>query len=435
MSAEGSFKNSEVIRNTVFELHRFIIKTIQAVLILKLLSLADFGSYSLVNIWSLAVLPVFSLGFGLGLQYNVARKEYELEEILFSVLVVATCISIICHVVMLFILKANVLAIEGLNEFSLLRFAIVAIYASLRLKNSFLDLALKGKGEFSTFRLSSLVRIYVGLTLLGSLYFLALLNVSNLFVVLLVADLSKTVYILSRVGVVRLRLNNLFVNDSYRYGIKAWFGSLSQVANNKIDQIFASAFLSLEALGAYAFALNMMQFINFIPSAVSPVLLRHTIKTSKLEGIKVLFRVHRITFYVSGIGFVLYLLIFTPIVSVWFPEIPKVTFITVTLLVGPGVVFYSTTRRLLSKYISGKGRPELSSYIQLFGSIITLVMLIIFSGTGGGIWKFALANSLGFFTSVIVSIIFFRRLGIKAIFPLYNPILLKSDILLLLKRK
>lgn len=420
--------NKEVVKNSVLEVQRFILKAAQAVIILKFMSLADFGAYSMVNIWSIAVMPVFSFGFGIGVQYFMAKDGYETSEIFSTLLVVGIAISLSCHLFLFALLRLNVLSFTNFDFFSQVDLALIAVYSTLRLINMFFDLSLKGSGEFQIFRVSSLVRVYLLTISISLTGLLASLDIQMLLLFLMASEIAKLFYTVLKVRVKLSSFNFSFVRSSVSYGIKAWFGTLSQVANNKIDQIFASMFLGLESLGTYTFVLSLMQFMNFVPSAIAPVLLRNIIKSSESTGVANLARAHRITFAVTLLGLVGYLLILYPVFENWFEEISGREFILISSIIGPGILFYSTTRRLITKYISGIGRPEISSLTQVYGSLTTVLLLMLCTVIGVSIVNFAIANSLGFIVSVGVALYYFKIFTRESIYRLFDFAVLRSDI-------
>ena len=73
--------------------------------------------------------------------------------------------------------------------------------------------------------------------------------------------------LIARFGIARPRL--ALLGESFRFGARAWIGSLARFLNFRVDQIMV-AFLATEAtLGIYAVAVNCSELLLYVPGAVA----------------------------------------------------------------------------------------------------------------------------------------------------------------------
>jgi O-antigen/teichoic acid export membrane protein len=79
------------------------------------------------------------------------------------------------------------------------------------------------------------------------------------------------------IGTSRPRLDLLF--ESFRFGIRAWFGSLARFLNFRADQILMGFLAPEAALGVYAVAVNAGEILLYLPEATALALLPLTATT------------------------------------------------------------------------------------------------------------------------------------------------------------
>jgi O-antigen/teichoic acid export membrane protein len=69
------------------------------------------------------------------------------------------------------------------------------------------------------------------------------------------------------------RPQGVLLLDSFRFGVRAWFGSLSDTLNDRLDQILVGLIASQAVLGVYAVAVNSAEILLYLPGAAATAVL------------------------------------------------------------------------------------------------------------------------------------------------------------------
>jgi O-antigen/teichoic acid export membrane protein len=69
------------------------------------------------------------------------------------------------------------------------------------------------------------------------------------------------------------RPQGVLLLDSFRFGVRAWFGSLSDTLNDRLDQILVGLIASQAVLGVYAVAVNGAEILLYLPAAAATAVL------------------------------------------------------------------------------------------------------------------------------------------------------------------
>jgi O-antigen/teichoic acid export membrane protein len=69
------------------------------------------------------------------------------------------------------------------------------------------------------------------------------------------------------------RPDRALLGESIRFGLRAWFGSLSDALNDRLDQVITAFIASQAALGFYAVAVNASEILLYLPGAAATAVL------------------------------------------------------------------------------------------------------------------------------------------------------------------
>lgn len=67
--------------------------------------------------------------------------------------------------------------------------------------------------------------------------------------------------------------NRALLGEALRFGVRAWFGSLSDALNDRLDQIITAFIASQAVLGFYSVAVNASEILLYLPGAAATALL------------------------------------------------------------------------------------------------------------------------------------------------------------------
>jgi O-antigen/teichoic acid export membrane protein len=164
--------------------------------------------------------------------------------------------------------------------------------------------------------------------------------------------------------------------ELFRYGLPYYPGSLTQFFSYRVD-VYLIAFLIVgpaEPLGYYSMAVGLAEMVFFFPNAVATVFFPHVAGSSREDSDRQVATVSRVTFMVTGAaalalvpGAIVMICLVLPAFG---PSIPPL------LVLLPGVAALSVTK-VVAGYVSGIGRPGVTSYVNVLAFVLNIVANLI----------------------------------------------------------
>ncbi len=195
------------------------------------------------------------------------------------------------------------------------------------------------------------------------------------------------------------RFEWVWVKRLLSFGMRSYLGSLSWVANARIDQFVMSAFVSLELLGYYAVAASYAGILFPILAAFAMVLFPHVAAGSR-DAARNKIKVALTLNFVAACGGALLLGVIS------FYAIPLLFGSAFTPSIAPALILLCGTVLLSCNYVlsdglRGLGHPMIPSIGEMAGLIMTLVALSLLLPKWG-IEGAAVASLLSYGTSLLV---------------------------------
>ena len=208
-----------------------------------------------------------------------------------------------------------------------------------------------------------------------------------------------------------LKIDRKFIRQMLTYSMKVWFGDVSQLVNYRIDQFLIGAFLSSRELGIYTIAISVAGFTGIFANAVKTIMLPSVIARESLqekinETLK-FFKKYWIFSIFLHVIFALSLPILIPIV--FGNAYSESIIICQILIIGN---FFINAKTVLSGGVLGMGFPEILSYVEVIGMIISLILGILLIRING-LMGISTAISLAYFCQFLGLIIFAHKIGIS----------------------
>ena len=209
------------------------------------------------------------------------------------------------------------------------------------------------------------------------------------------------------------------------FGVKAIPGSLTDLANNRLDQLFIIPFLGFKALGFYAVAVT----VNFIPFQIGTALSSSTygqVRVASQRGERgVASQLIRRGFVTTGAAAIA--------VAVATPTVLPILYgrrfdpsVAPTLILLPGTIAWALT--LIATQIgNGINKPQYASIAQITGVVITITGLFIMVpryGVAGA----AIVSTVTYVARLAILLLLLRKNGITGTTP--RP----ADVAWLIKR-
>ena len=411
-------KNS--LGNLVTKLTIYPISFISSIVVARVLGPEQRGVFNYLIIVISFLIPIFSLGFGSGIIYNVSSKKYLPKDIFYSVIFIALLIGIIVCFLLIHLKNMNFLGSVG-NQLGNFEFVGLLVCVLLSFIFFFLSRILYGASNFKYINLLTLIQGilnpilllilvgYVGLKLYGAVISMMIVNLVITFIIVFI--------FLKRYSSVR-KFNLEFVKDTAKYGIKSWMGDIAVQANVRLDQMILGAISKPSSLGIYSISVFLAELIWLLPDAVGPVLFNKIASINSLEEQEVLTkRISRILLFIATVSS-FFLIIFVCYIIIPFgygDEYSKS--IVPFLILIPGTIFYILAK-VITKILSGTGNIAMTSKATVSGSIISILFYFILIPKYDIVGA-AIASSIGYISISMICLFFFKyklKLTLKNLF-------------------
>ena len=204
----------------------------------------------------------------------------------------------------------------------------------------------------------------------------------------------------------KVRIRRSQVWELLRYGSKSYLGSLSWIANARLDQLIMSAFVGLGELGIYAVAVSYSTVLFPLSGAFAMVLFPRVAGERREAAGKTIKRALRANLIVSSTGALLLAFISPFLLPLLFgvefngAVLPAIILLVAIVLLGFNYV--------LSDGLRGIGRPGITSLAELLGTAITIVGLFMLLPRIG-IYGAALTSILSYLSVSAVLSLAFRQ--------------------------
>jgi O-antigen/teichoic acid export membrane protein len=300
---------------------------------------------------------------------------------------------------------------EVLPNLSAAQFTIAAFAIPAELLFNLGLFALLGRGRIASY---SGVRLVRRLTLLALLVATALVTRLDLAAALilnlvsLAATLAAIAWAAGRDGLVGGRPSGALLGEELRFGGRAVVGTLAERLQFRADAFIVNALAGVRATGVYSVTSGLAETLWYIPNALGVVMFSRAVDPNADAG-RTAAVLTRTTLAVSLVLAIPAALLGPRFVR--FVYGPSFADAGVALrLIIPGVVAYSVVA-ILSRYLTGRGRPGIGTLVLLLGlgtNVAANLVLVPRFGINGA----AAASSLSYgLTALVILVVFLRVSG------------------------
>ena len=270
--------------------------------------------------------------------------------------------------------------------------------------------ALLGRRRVMAYSLIRVARrgiLLVGIVAIAAIARLSLDVVVILNVVVLVATAGLILWVAAGDGVLGWRPSISLLREELRFGSRALPGTLAERLQFRADSFLINAFLGVRQTGIYSVTSGLAETLWYVPNALGTVMFSRAVDPHADAG-RIASVLTRTTIAVALVT----------AIPAWVLGPRLVRFVygsqfadagVALRLILPGVVAYSVVA-VLSRYISGRGRPGTGTLILVFGLVINIganLVLIPAYGIRGA----AAASSLSYVATALVTLVMFHRLS------------------------
>lgn len=237
-----------------------------------------------------------------------------------------------------------------------------------------------------------------------------------------------TLWLVARAGALNIaprwsRSDLAFIRAATMFGMKGYLGRVLPFLGYRLDVFLIAAFLSTTDLGVYAVAVALAERIWTVADAVSTVLFPRIAAAGERDGVELTTLASRHVVLLVGLAATALAVLSRPLILLLYGSAYSDAVLAFAVLL-PGVVVLSVGK-IVSSYISGKGRPELGVLPAVLTVVSnTLLNLVLIPRLG--IVGASLASTISYTLSAALLVVYFLRLSDARLTDLF--VIRRSDL-------
>lgn len=382
-----------------------------SILVTRELGPNDKGIFVFLTIIGSTLLPILFFGVSAGSRYYISSHMFNIEDVYFSSILISIIHGLVVSGTFWFLFTNKWLGNTG-NIINERLIYIVMLSLPMQSIYFFINKLLIATSDFRASNTLNISKVIINILSLLVLFFVLKLGLYGAVLSILVTNaliLFITLIYSSLKFKPVIKLNLQFILDSYKYGIKAWMGSIANRANDKLDQLILSIFYAPEFVGVYSVAYNYSMLQTKPSDGIFSVFFNKMATEKNLKNsIKLAEQIHR-SLIIITIPISILLMIFSKSLIEFMYGNEFVQAYRPVLILIPGIFLYRITRRILQLFLASKGKPIQSSIIQISGALISTV-LYLFLIPKYDIFGAALATTMGFLTSTFIAVVLYKKM-------------------------
>ena len=394
-------RSSAMIQTTVVQFVILGVGLITSLLLARLLGPASRGELAAALLWPQALVYLASFGIQDACVYFAARNQMQSGVVLTNAsllfLVQIGLLLPLGYLLLPYLLSRQSFDVVAISRLLLITtaFGLAALYATS---------VLRAKLEMGVYNALSLI-IPFG-SLVGVLWLLAtkrlfLDNIVFLYILLYaLLALAALAAVFAKRSWDRFRLDRLILKQMVVYGAKVQLGSMSQMANLRLDQMLMAAFLPAAQLGLYVVAVGIASITVVVPSAIrtvlAPSIAQVDRKAKDIPGLEGQLRMYWSLNMAIGLA----LLLIAPLaMTIAFGEAYRAAILPAEILILASICLGG--KDILSSTAYGLGTPLLVSQAEIATLLVTAISLVILLPLWGIVGA-AAASLLAYATSLAI---------------------------------
>jgi O-antigen/teichoic acid export membrane protein len=268
--------------------------------------------------------------------------------------------------------------------------------------------ALLGRGAVAAYSGIRLVRAGVLVALIATAVALARLSLDLVLVINLFTLAVTGVALLvaaNRIRILGGRPSAELLAEQLRFGTRALPGTLAERLQFRADSFLLNILVGVRATGIYSVTSGLAETLWYVPNALGLVMLSRAVDPHADAG-RIAATLTRVTIALTVVLAIPTFLIGPRLVRLVYGSTFTDAGVALRLIL-PGVVAYSIVA-VLSRYLTGRGRPGTTTMIMLVGlaaNVAANLVLIPRLGINGA----ALASSISYGLTAVLALVLFRR--------------------------
>jgi len=273
---------------------------------------------------------------------------------------------------------------------------------------------LRGLHKFKQFNFTLIIRQSSYFMVLVLLLLLADLDVFKVMWATILGAGAAVIYVLVCITKTTCFICNFhpgLLKEAFAFGLKEHLGNTAQQLNIRLDVLILAAYLLPSEIGYYTIAYMLAELVWYIPDSIGLVLFPQVSSGDReVSGVQTA-RINRLALLLiivvcSFLGLIGKVIISVIYGKAFLPAYPAMLFLL------PGIAGL-TVAKVLSKYISGIGKPLLTSTGSILGLILNIPLLILLVPRLGIIGA-SIASSVAYIAYAVYIIpVFIKKSGVS----------------------
>jgi O-antigen/teichoic acid export membrane protein len=270
--------------------------------------------------------------------------------------------------------------------------------------------ALLGRRRMAAY---SAIRLLRRLTLLVGIVGVAVVSRLSLDVAIVINVASLVVTIIAiwwaaaRDGVASVRPSGTLLREEIQFGSRSLLGTVAERLQFRADAFIVNAFHGVRQTGVYSVTSGLAETLWYIPNALGTVMFSRAVDPSADAG-RIAAVLTRTTIAVALVTAIPAFALGPRLVRIVYGS-PFTDAGVALRLILPGIVAYSVVA-VLSRYIVGRGRPGVGTFVLLTGLLLNIaanLILVPRFGINGA----AASSSISYGLTAVLTLTVFRRLS------------------------
>jgi O-antigen/teichoic acid export membrane protein len=261
--------------------------------------------------------------------------------------------------------------------------------------------------SYSLIRVARRGLLLVAIVAVAAIARLSLDVVVVLNVLVLAATAGLILWVARRDGSLGLRPSWALLREELRFGTRALPGTLAERLQFRADAFLINAILGVRQTGIYSVTSGLAETLWYVPNALGTVMFSRAVDPHADAG-RIASVLTRTTLAVALVTAIPAWVLGPRLVRLVYGS--QFTDAGVALrLILPGIVAYSVVA-VLSRYITGRGRPGIGTFILVSGLIVNILANLVLI-PAYGIQGAATASSFSYLVTAVLSLVVFQRLS------------------------
>ena len=373
------FKNTSYL--LVSQISIMVIGLLSQIIMARLLMPEGRGVYALCIVYSSFLILFTNFGNEFGIRFLFLKNKINLSDS-FIYLTITTTTSISISFIFLYLLNTY-FNIEVFNKVTTYQLLLALIFTVTNIISKQTNVLLTINKEFKKAAFISFFEEALKLILLF-VFLSKFKSVEMALTALIIGNLFIIIYYFLRFKLYIINYDNINFNNLlyiYKYGLRNFFFSLSNLANGHLGTIVLSIYLSNEKIGIYSVAFGLISRFQFIPDTLNRIFV--PLSNESKQGQNAYLKLFSSFLFYLFLVILVFLLIFSNQIVLLLFGTAYIEAGLIVKILAVGFVFKMLAKPIEAYYNEVKGKPEVISIINGIALVCLSISMFILSKNYG----------------------------------------------------